>query len=78
MRKPLAIIGTVVVGIVVLAVTFVTTKTGLVPDEDTGTLFCTISMPPATSEARTKEVVLQVDSILSQIPAIKNREMVQG
>lgn len=74
----MAIIGTVVVGIVVLAVTFVTTKTGLVPDEDTGTLFCTISMPPATSEARTKEVVLQVDSILSQIPAIKNREMVQG
>ena len=64
--------------IVVLAITFSTTKTGLVPDEDTGTLFCTISMPPATSEARTKEVVLQVDSILSKIPAIKNREMVQG
>ena len=77
-RKPLAIIATVVVGIVVLAVTFVTTKTGLVPDEDTGTLFCTISMPPATSEARTRQVVLQVDSILSQMPAIKNREMVQG
>ena len=77
-RKPLTIIATVVIGIVVLAVTFVFTKTGLVPDEDTGTLFCTISMPPATSEARTRQVVLQVDSILSKIPAIKNREMVQG
>ena len=77
-RKPIAIIAAVVIGIVVLAITFSTTKTGLVPDEDTGTLFCTISMPPATSEARTKEVVLQVDSILSKIPAIKNREMVQG
>ena len=77
-RKPLAIMATVVIGIAVLVVTSFTTKTGLVPDEDTGTLFCTISMPPATSEARTKEVVLQVDSILSEIPAVMNREMVQG
>ena len=77
-HKPLTIIATVIIGIVVLVVTLTTTKTGLVPDEDTGTVFCTISMPPATSEARTKQVVAQVDSILSQIPAIKNREMVQG
>ena len=77
-HKPLTIIATVIIGIVVLVFTLSTTKTGLVPDEDTGTVFCTISMPPATSEARTKEVVAQVDSILSQIPAIKNREMVQG
>ena len=77
-RKPIAIIGSVLIGIAVLVITLMTTKTGLVPDEDTGTIFCTISMPPATSEARTKEVVAQVDTILSQIPAIKNREMVQG
>ena len=77
-RKPLAILGTVVIGIVVLVITFSTTKTGLVPDEDTGTLFCTISMPPATSEARTKQVVAQVDSILAELPAIQNREQIQG
>ena len=77
-RKPLAIIATVVVGIVVLSITMVTTKSGLVPDEDTGTLFCTISMAPATSQERTKEVVQQVDSILSEIPAIQNREQVLG
>ena len=77
-RKPLAIMATLIIGIAVLVVTFFTTKTGLVPDEDTGTLFCTISMPPATSEARTKEVILQVDSILSELPAVMNREMVQG
>ena len=77
-RRPLAIIASVVIGIAVLAITFATTKTGLVPDEDQGTIFCTISMPPATSEARTKQVVAQVDSILSEIPAIKNREQVQG
>ena len=77
-RKPLAIIAAVVIGIVVLGITMFTTKTGLVPDEDTGTLFCTISMPPATSQERTKEVVLQVDSILSEIPAIRNREQILG
>ena len=77
-RKPLTIIGSVVIGIVALVITFSFTKTGLVPDEDTGTLFCTISMPPATSQERTKQIVTQVDSILSELPAVKNREQVQG
>ena len=77
-RKPLSVITTVILAIVVLVVTFSTTKTGLVPDEDTGTIFCTISMPPATSVARTKQVISQVDSILAADPAIKNREQIQG
>ena len=77
-RRPVAIILSVIAGIVVLGITMVTTQSGLVPQEDTGTLFCTISMAPATSQERTKEVVLQVDSILSEIPAIKNREQVLG
>ncbi len=77
-RKPLAIIATVLIGIVILAGTMFTTKTGLVPDEDTGTIFCTISMPPATSVERTKQVIAQVDSILSVDPAIQSREQIQG
>ena len=77
-HKPLAIIIAVVIGIAVLVTTMSTTKTGLVPDEDTGTLFCTVSMPPATSVARTREVIAQVDSMLGANPAIKNREQIQG
>ena len=77
-RKPLAIILAVVIGIVVLVGTMTTTKTGLVPDEDTGTLFCTVSMPPATSVARTNQVISQVDSMLGANPAIKSREQIQG
>ena len=77
-RKPLAIIVTVIVGIAVLAVTMMTTKTGLVPDEDTGTLFCTISMPPPTSVARTTQIINEVDSILAADPAIQSREQIQG
>ena len=77
-RKPIAIGIAVVLGIAVLATTMMTTKTGLVPDEDTGTLFCTISMPPATSVARTRQVINQVDSILAADPAILSREQIQG
>ena len=77
-RKPISVLTTVILGIVALVVLMSTTKSGLVPDEDTGTLFCTISMPPATSVERTKQVISQVDSILAADPAIQNREQIQG
>ena len=77
-RRPLLVGIAVVVGIAVLVGTLFTTKTGLVPDEDTGTLFCTISMPPATSVARTTQIINEVDSILAADPAIQSREQIQG
>ena len=77
-RKPLAIIATVLVGIVVMGIMMFTTKSGLVPDEDTGTIFCTSSMPPATSVARTRQIIDEVDSILAADPAIMSREQIQG
>lgn len=77
-RKPVAIGIAVIVGIAVLVLTMQTTKTGLVPNEDTGTLFCTVSMPPATSVARTTQIINQVDSILAADPAILSREQIQG
>ena len=77
-RRPVAIGISVIVGIAILVLTMQTTKTGLVPDEDTGTLFCTVSMPPATSVARTTQVINQVDSILAADPAILSREQIQG
>ena len=77
-RKPVVIGIAVVLGIAALVTTMATTKTGLVPDEDTGTLFCTVSMPPATSVERTKVVISQVDSLLAANPAIQSREQIQG
>ena len=77
-RKPLAIGIAVIIGIAVLVTTLFTTKTGLVPSEDTGTLFCTISLPPATSVARTRQVIDEVDKILAADPAIQSREQIQG
>ena len=77
-RKPVAIILTVVIGLAVLGTTMFTAKSGLVPSEDTGTLFCTITMPPATSVARTRQVIDEVDKILAADPAIQSREQIQG
>ena len=77
-HKPLTIIASVVIGIAVMVVLMATTKTGLVPDEDTGTVFCTVSMPPATSVERTKKVIAEIDSILGADPAIQSREQIQG
>ena len=77
-RKPKLIGATVVLGIIALAALMGTTKTGLVPDEDTGTIFCTISMPPSTSVARTRQVIDEVDKILAADPAILSREQIQG
>ena len=77
-RKPVVVITTVILGIVVLGVTMFTTKTGLVPDEDQGVMFCTITMPPATSVARTQQVINEVDSIIAAFPAVQSREQLQG
>jgi HAE1 family hydrophobic/amphiphilic exporter-1 len=77
-RKPITVITTVIIGIAVLIGTMATSKSGLVPDEDTGTIFCTISMPPATSVARTRQIIDEVDAILAADPAIQSREQIQG
>lgn len=77
-KKPILTGILVLVGAAAMLLMMKTTKTGLVPDEDTGTLFCTVSMPPATSAARTQQVVNQVDAMLAANPAIMSREQILG
>lgn len=68
----------VVVAIAVLVFLMGRTPTALVPNEDTGTVFCMVDMPPGTSQERTGEVLIQVDSIMAKIPAIESRTMING
>lgn len=68
----------VVVSIVVLGWLMTTTPTGMVPDEDTGTIMGVVDMPPATSQERTQEVMNAVDSIAGTIPAIQTRTAITG
>ncbi len=77
-ERPVIAIGSVVVGIAVMAVLMGATKSGLVPDEDTGTVFCTVSTPPGTSMKKTSEVMDQVDKMLATNPAIENRMRITG
>ncbi|MDE5807689.1 MAG: efflux RND transporter permease subunit, partial [Muribaculaceae bacterium] len=69
---------TVVISIAVLAFLMAITPTGLVPEEDTGTIMGVVNMPPATSQERTKAVMDKVDSISGTIPAIAIRNSITG
>ena len=68
----------VIVGIVLLVITMATTKTGLIPDEDTGVLFATISLEPGMSQAETQKVTKQIDAMLKTNPYIERRVQLIG
>ncbi|MGM9705422.1 MAG: efflux RND transporter permease subunit, partial [Prevotella sp.] len=76
-RKALSLLA-VVVGIALLVIMGMTTKSGLIPDEDTGTVFCTVSTPPATSLEATDKVMDQVDSMLATNTAVNSRMRITG
>lgn len=68
----------VVAGFALLVLGMIFTSTGLVPDEDTGTLFCTVSAAPGTSQERTKQIANEIDSMLASNPAIERRVQIVG
>ena len=49
-----------------------TTPSGFVPEEDMGTIFVNISLPPASSLERTTVIANKVDSIVRTIPQVNN------
>lgn len=55
-----------------------TTKTGLVPDEDTGVLFVNISTSPGSSLSRTYDIMTQVESRLKPLPQIAHYSKITG
>lgn len=69
-HKPI-VWGSLAVAVALLAVFMNTTKTGLVPDEDTGAVMVNISTPPGSSVARTSSIMKQVDARLDSIPEIE-------
>lgn len=64
--------------IVALAAMMMTTSTALVPNEDTGVLFCMVNMPPATSLDKTEATLAKVDKILAANPAVESRTEILG
>lgn len=77
-RHKVSAFSTVLVAIGILVWLMSTTPSGLVPNEDTGTLFVMVDMPPGTSQERTIEVLDQVDAALAHIPGIEYRQKIAG
>lgn len=54
------------------------TKTGLVPDEDTGGLFISIETSPGTALKETHKILKEAESIVKSFPEIKSYSLVSG
>jgi HAE1 family hydrophobic/amphiphilic exporter-1 len=76
-RKWVAV-GLIVVFTATLVVLMKTTPSGFVPAEDTGKMFVDVSLPPATSLERTKQVIFKIDSIAASIPEMDGRTAIVG
>lgn len=55
-----------------------TTKTGLVPSEDTGSIFVSLDAPAGSTLAQTAEIMGRVEKELEKIPQIDNFNKVAG
>ena len=71
--------GGIVVGSIVLLMVFMNiTPTGMVPNEDTGTIMGVVTLPPGTSQERAMEVLNRVDSLVAADPAVESRTVISG
>ena len=71
--------GGIVAGSIVLLIVFMNiTPTGMVPNEDTGTIMGVVTLPPGTSQERAMEVLNRVDSLVAADPAVESRTVISG
>ncbi|MCI5581417.1 MAG: efflux RND transporter permease subunit [Phocaeicola plebeius] len=70
--------GLVGASIVLLVFFMKITPTGMVPNEDTGTIMGAVTLPPGTSQAETEKTLARVDSLIAADPAVQSRTLIQG
>ncbi len=71
--------GGIVAGSIVLLIVFMNiTPTGMVPNEDTGTIMGVVTLPPGTSQERAMEVLNRVDSLVAADPAVESRTVISS
>ena len=70
--------GLVVASIVLLMFFMNITPTGMVPNEDTGTLMGAVTLPPGTSQDRSEKILARVDSLIAADPAVASRTLISG
>lgn len=69
-RRKWIVGATLVVASILLVVLIKTTKTGLIPDEDTGTIFVSVTAAPGSTLNETKQIMAQVEKRIMEIPQI--------
>ena len=67
-----------VISLVLLVFFMKTTKTGLVPQEDQGTLMVNVSTSPGNTLGETNEVMDKVKNILKDVPEVEHYSTVSG
>lgn len=77
-KNKLLSVGAVVAGVCLLFYLMGTTPTGLVPNEDTGTIFISLDMPPGTSLDKTKENMAKIEKLVAKTPAIRTYTSISG
>ena len=70
--------GTVAASIALLIFFMQVTPTGMVPNEDMGTIMGAVTLPPGASQERTLEIMERVDSLIASDPAVKSRTAITG
>ena len=68
----------VIASIALLVVLMKNTKTGLVPDEDMGTVFVNVTTPPGSSLSQTIKAMEEVEACIKDIPQIERYSNVAG
>ncbi|MGM9738032.1 MAG: efflux RND transporter permease subunit [Candidatus Cryptobacteroides sp.] len=64
-------VASVVAALICLFALIRTTKTGLIPDEDTGTVFVSVTAAPGSSLDQTNQILSEVEKRLDRIPQIQ-------
>lgn len=73
------LVGMALISASVLLVVFIkTTKTGLIPDEDTGSVMVSVTVPPGCTLSETKDIMDEVEKRIREIPQIQLYAMVGG
>jgi HAE1 family hydrophobic/amphiphilic exporter-1 len=77
-KKKWIVIIAVLVFITSLGILIKTTPSSFVPSEDQGTIFTSVSLPPASGMDRTAAITKKLDSIAHTIPSVQNTLQIVG
>ena len=70
--------GLVGIAILLTGILMKTTPTGMVPNEDTGTIMFTVTLPPGTSKEHTEALLKEVDKLIASDKAVESRTVISG